>query len=194
MDDEHTVAPGHLLEALAERQERVEAQLAEFHRRSAHREAMIDRLHEENQRLHGDLRQTILYPIVSDLIRLHDSLVGAAEATARAGDGASASAELIRSFASDVELTLDRCGIEPFGGEPGEPFRPAEHRALSVVPADRPELGNTIVEVVAVGFRELDGGRVRRPLHARFARYEGDAEPASFPPETTATEESARKC
>ena len=36
---------------LSGRLDKVEGQLSEFHRRSAHRESLIDRLHEENQRL-----------------------------------------------------------------------------------------------------------------------------------------------
>ena len=59
---------------LAGRLDRVEAQLAEFHRRSAHREAVIDRLHEENQRLRDGFGRIVLEPVVTDLIRLHDQL------------------------------------------------------------------------------------------------------------------------
>jgi hypothetical protein len=39
---------------LAVRCGKIDEQLAEFHRRSAHRESVIDRLHEENQRHIGD--------------------------------------------------------------------------------------------------------------------------------------------
>ena len=48
---------GAVLGELAGRLGRVEEQLAEFHRRSAHRELVIDRLHEENQQLRGGIRQ-----------------------------------------------------------------------------------------------------------------------------------------
>ena len=48
---------------LAGRLDKVEAQLTEFHRRSAHRESVIDRLHEENQRLHGGIGRIILEPV-----------------------------------------------------------------------------------------------------------------------------------
>ncbi len=47
--------PGILLGKLAWRFEGVEAQLAEFHRLSAHRKAVIYRLHEENQRFRGGI-------------------------------------------------------------------------------------------------------------------------------------------
>ena len=47
---------------LAGRLDQVEAHLAEFHRRAAHRESVIDRLHEENQRLHDGIGRIILDP------------------------------------------------------------------------------------------------------------------------------------
>ena len=47
--------------------------LAEFHRRAAHRESVIDRLHEENQRLRDGLGRLLLGPVMADLIRLTTS-------------------------------------------------------------------------------------------------------------------------
>ena len=60
---------------LASRLGRVEEQLADFHRRAAHRESVIDRLHEENQQLRAG-RTAILEPVIADLIRLYDQLTG----------------------------------------------------------------------------------------------------------------------
>ena len=60
---------------LSGRLDKIEAQLTEFHRRSAHRESVIDQLHEENQRLRTGMGRLILEPVVTDLIRLHDQLV-----------------------------------------------------------------------------------------------------------------------
>src|SRR5207245_1888097 len=71
--DTHPVEPGPL-QQLLERLTAVEDQLGEFHRRSAHREAVIDRLHAENQELRAGLWRAILEPAVADLIRLHDGL------------------------------------------------------------------------------------------------------------------------
>lgn len=160
----------------------LEEQLAEFHRRSAHRESVIDRLHEENQRLREGIGRVILEPAVSDLIRLHDQL--AAEARRLDADGGDG--RLLGSFADDVEQILDRCGIEVFSAQPGEPFEPGRHRPLKVVACDDESLHNTVAEVVAAGFYERDTGRVRRPVHARFHQYssgrdetsDGAADPA----------------
>jgi molecular chaperone GrpE (heat shock protein) len=63
-----------LAEEMVRRLGQVEEQVAEFHRRSAHRESVIDRLHEENQRLLAGLGKAVLEPVVADLIRLYDQL------------------------------------------------------------------------------------------------------------------------
>ena len=65
---------GAVVGDLAGRLGRVEEQLAEFHRRSAHRELVIDRLHGENQQLRAGVGKIILEPVVADLIRLDDQL------------------------------------------------------------------------------------------------------------------------
>lgn len=153
-----------LLGELIERLGQVEGQLAEFHRRSAHREAVIDQLHEENQRLRGGIGRAILEPVIADLLRLHDQLDR--EARRLGADGL-----LFRSFADDVALILDRCGLEIFSAEPGEPFEHERHRPLAVLPCDDEARHNTVAEVIAAGFVERASGRVRRPVQARFHQY-----------------------
>ena len=156
-----------VLGELAGRFDKVEGQLSEFHRRSAHRESLIDRLHEENQRLRSGIGRVVLEPVVADLIRLYDQL--SREARRLGADGQAD--RLLWSFAEDVAQILDRCGYEVFSAEPGDPFLRERHRPLAVVPCDDESGHNTVAEVVAAGFVERDTGRVRRPLHARFHQY-----------------------
>jgi molecular chaperone GrpE (heat shock protein) len=156
-----------LLPRVLERLAAIEAQLAEFNRRASHREAVIDRLHAENQELRSGVRRAILEPAVVDLIRLHDGLCREA---GRAADEVTAG--LVSSFACDVELILDRCGLELFTAEPGDPYRPGEHRPVAVVATEDHERDNTIAEVVSPGFRERDGSRVRRPAQVRVHRHQ----------------------
>ena len=158
---------GVVLGDLAGRLGRVEAQLAEFHRRSAHRELVIDRLHEENQQLRGGMARLILEPVVADLIRLDDQLTR--EVRRLESDGQDP--RLLWSFAEDVRQILDRCGIDVFSAEPGDPFDRDRHRPLAVVPCQDESRHNTVAEVVAAGFAERETGRVRRPVHARFYQY-----------------------
>jgi molecular chaperone GrpE len=152
---------------LAWQLDKIEAQLTEFHRRSAHRETVIDQLHEENQRLRAGMGRLILEPVVTDLIRLHDHL--AREARRLEADGQDS--RLSWSFAEDVVQILERCGIDAFSAEPGDAFEGGRHRALAAVPCDEESRHNTVAEVVAVGFVERDTDRIRRPVQARVHQY-----------------------
>ena len=93
---------GAVLGDLAGRLGRVEEQLAEFHRRSAHRELVIDRLHEENQQLRGGFGQLILEPVVADLIRLDDQLTADPPAGAPGCTGIPETSSASRIFAYAV--------------------------------------------------------------------------------------------
>jgi molecular chaperone GrpE len=166
-EEQPAPAPDDPDTSLAGRLGKVEELLAEFHRRAAHRESVIDRLHEENQQLRGGLGRIILEPVVADLIRLYDQLSRESlRLEGNAQDG-----QLMRSFAEDVAQILDRCGIEVFSAEPGDPFEPDRHRPLAVVPCADEARQNTVAEVLAAGFAERESGRVRRPVQARFHQY-----------------------
>jgi molecular chaperone GrpE len=163
---------GGPLGELAGRLNLIERHLADSHRRAAHRETVIDRLHEENQRLRDGFGRLILRPVTSDLIRLHDQLAR----EARRLDAAGQDGRLLGSFADDVELILDRCGIEVFSAEPGDAFEGGRHRAVGVVPCADESQHNTVAEVVAPGFYERDTSQVKRPLQARFHQFSPAAE------------------
>lgn len=155
------------LAGVADRLAGMEKQLAEFHRRAAHRESVIDRLHEENQEFRGGFGRLILEPVVADLIRLYDQLSRESRRLESNGqDG-----QLMGSFADDVAQILDRCGIEIFSAEPGDPFEPDRHKPLAVVACDDEARHNTVAEVLAAGFTDRDSGRIRRPVQARFHQY-----------------------
>jgi molecular chaperone GrpE (heat shock protein) len=166
-----------LLAELAAGVGQVAERLAEFHHRAAHREAVIDRLHEDNQRLHDGFGRIVLEPVVTDLIRLYDQL----DREARRLEAGGQDGQLMRSFAEDVAEILDRCGFEVFSAEVGEPFERGRHRPVEVAACDDEAAHNTVAEVVTAGFFDRDAGRVRRPVRARFYQYSRstEADPAS---------------
>jgi len=155
-----------LLLRVAERLTGVEQRLGDFHRRSEHREAVIDRLHEENQQLRSGLRKSILDPVAADLFRLYDGLQK--EAVRLDGDPAG---RLFASFADEVELILERCGMDAFVPAPGDPFEPSRHTPVATVPTGDPTLHNAVEAVLSNGFAERETGRVRRPARARFWQH-----------------------
>lgn len=131
---------------------------------------MIDRLHEENQQLRAGQRREILEPVVVDLVRIYDGLL--AQASRLIDDPAqTAMGKMFASFADDVALALDRCGLDIFVAVAGEKFDSVLHSAAGTEPCDQPESHNTVAIPVASGLRERDTGRVRRPAKARFHRY-----------------------
>ena len=158
------------LELVLERLAGLEVTVAEFQRRSEHREGVIDRLYEENQRLRAGVWRALLEPVLVDLVRMHDALTREARARA-SGPSAGGMAELLGSFADDVEQTLERCGVEAFSSRPGDPHRPREHQPVGTVVTEDYERHNTVAEVVALGFRDRETGRIYRPLRARFHQY-----------------------
>jgi molecular chaperone GrpE len=166
MGGPETDEPGSLA-GLAGRLGKLEEQVAEFNRRSAHREAVIDRLHEENQRLRSGMERIILEPVITDLIRLHDQLGREARRLAAANEDPL----LPQSFADEIAQVLDRCGIDLFTASPGDLFERGRHRPLAAVACDDDSWHNTVAEVVAAGFCERETGRVRRPVQVRVFQY-----------------------
>jgi molecular chaperone GrpE (heat shock protein) len=168
LDEAGTEGPGELSD-IAERLRLLEQQGAEYHLRAAHREAVIDRLHLENQKLRDEARGSVFDPITADLIRLYGGLRRDAERLADAGADPGI-AKLMNSYAEDVELILDRCGLEPFTATAGDPFRLGEHSVVDTVETSEQDRENTIAVVMTIGFRERVTGQVKRPVRARFYR------------------------
>jgi molecular chaperone GrpE len=144
---------------------RMSSLVEDFHERSAHREKVIDRLHEENVGLRAGVRDAILAPVVADLVRLYDGLRQQAARLLAESDGRIGA--LLASFADDVALALDRCGVEIVDVEAGEPFDAERHTAVSVVPAPGAADHNTLAEVLSVALRDSGTGRLRRPARVR---------------------------
>lgn len=146
------------------------AQIARDHERAAAREEIIGRLHDDIQRLRAGERQLVLRPLLTDLQRLrHDML--------RTGAGlpesfsARQAAELLGSFAYNLELTLERGGIVVVAPEPGTPFDPAAQRALGTVLATDPAQDGTVAEVITDGYHDVQTGRTSAPAAVRVHRW-----------------------
>ena len=163
---------------ITERLGRIEAQLADFHRRSAHRETIIDRLHAENQQFRDGLRRVVLEPVVTDLLRLYDSM---AREAARLMPVDPQTARILASFADEVELAVERCGYHLQPAAVGEAYQSGRHAPAGTVATADPALDNTVAEPLSAGLVEIETGKVRRPSRARFHRYEPPAAPAGDP-------------
>ncbi|MBE1537402.1 nucleotide exchange factor GrpE [Actinomadura algeriensis] len=163
------------------------ARLDREHERAAHRESVIDRLHEENQRLRRGELQAMLEPVRVALYRVHD------QARRLATADESGAASVLDALADDVADALARLGVERFRAEPGQPYDPSRHRPVAVA-AVGPARDGTVVEARSDGFEE--GGRVLRKAAVSVGRHEaetnGEPEPADETEEIVSSGSSRR--
>lgn len=161
--EEPAARPGGRLGRLLEQAEAVSEQVAEMVRLQRRHDVLVDRLHDENQRLRaGELAQAQA-PLIRDLLRLHDNI---AELDGDAADGEGSVLGEVRKSLLGI---LDRAGVESFAPDAGTPFDPATQQGVGRVPADDPAVDNTVARVIRCGFRQI-GGRVLRPADVEIHR------------------------
>lgn len=153
------------------------ARLDREHERAAHREAVIDRLHAENQRLRRGELAAMLEPVRAALYRLHDqarreSRRLAAPEPADPPDPRR-TAVLLGAVADDVADALARLGVERFTVEPGQPYDASRHRPVAVTPVDDPLRENMVTAVESDGFEQ--GGQVLRKAAVGVGRLAAGA-------------------
>lgn len=158
------------LTELADRLAAVEAALTAEHDRATARERVIDRLHEENQRLRSDEQRLLLLPVLTDLRRLHADLRRQA-GSLPAQMSIEQVSDLLGSFAFSVEAALDRCGVQVTRPELGTSFDPRRHRAIATVPAADPEFDGTIAAVREDGYLDLAAERTLQAAAVTVYRW-----------------------
>jgi molecular chaperone GrpE len=161
---------GTALAALAERLASVEAALTSQDARAAARERVIDRLHDENQRLKSGERQLLLLPLLTDLRRLHADLLR--QATSLPAEMSTRKvSDLLESFAWSVEATLDRCGVQVSRPKLGALFDPRRHRAVETIDAAEPGLDGTVAAVREDGYFDLTAERTLQAAAVTVYRW-----------------------
>lgn len=158
------------LAAIEARFTEVAHQLADDSARALARERVIDRQHEEIERLRGIERIGQLWPVVTDLCRLRNGLLRQA-GTVPAEMTAPQVATLLESFAATVEEILERCGVTALPRQVGTTFTPRRQQVTAVVEINDPERDGTVAEVVQDGYAEIASGKVVVPARVRVYRY-----------------------
>jgi molecular chaperone GrpE (heat shock protein) len=173
--------PGEWVGAVLRELAELRTEVGREHDRAAARELTIDRLHDDNQRLRAGERALLLRPLLTDLQRLRHEMVRTAAGLPEQFSGAQA-AGLLRSYAEDLELTLERGGVAVVCPEAGVAFDPSRHRAAGTVPAIEPEQDATVAEVLLDGYHDVQTGRTVTPAAVRVHRWvPADPAPAATP-------------
>jgi molecular chaperone GrpE len=162
---------------LALRLTAIEAGLAEVAQRVAGesaralaRERVIDRQHEEIERLKVIERAGQLRPIVTDLCRLRNGLLRQAGTVPAEMTGPQV-ATLLDSFAATVEEILELCGVVVLPRDVGTAFAAGRQEIAGVVEINHPERDGTVADVVQDGYAEIHNGKVIVPARVRVHRY-----------------------
>jgi molecular chaperone GrpE len=152
------------------------ATLGREHDRAGHREAIIDRLHEENQRLRHSELQAALDPVRAALYRLHDLVRRESEGTPEIEHVPA----LLAAIADEVVEVIARTGLEPLPVVPGDTYDAIRHRPAGVEQTADPERAGTVVAVRRTGFA-LGEKVVRRAevIVAKAAPHSGEKDESS---------------
>jgi molecular chaperone GrpE len=126
-----------------------------YHTRAEQRESVIDLLRSELDVLRRGERRGLLRPLLADLCRLRGDLLSQSAALPADFDAGKA-ADLLRSYAETIELTLDSNGVVTYAPEGGEPFDPRLHRRVGGEPTDDPALAGHIAAVRRVGYLDIE--------------------------------------
>jgi hypothetical protein len=96
--------------------------------------------------------------IIMDLCRLRDGLGTQARSVPETMLKADV-AVLLESYADEIALVLEQCGVIPVRPEPLTKFDPRLHQAAGAVPAGRPDLDQAIQSVVSDGYAQAATGK-----------------------------------
>jgi len=126
-----------------------------YHIRAEQRESVIDLLRSELEVLRRGERRGLLRPLLADLCRLRGDLLSQSAALPADFDAVKA-ADLLRSYAETIELTLDSNGVVTYAPEGGERFDPRLHRRVGGEPTDDPAVVGHIAAVRRVGYLDVE--------------------------------------
>jgi molecular chaperone GrpE (heat shock protein) len=148
----------------------LESQAARDHDRAQAREAVIDRLHEEVERLRAGEARVLLRPAVTDLRRLRDDLLTQARSAPEAMSRDEVTT-LLESYADSVVLILERCGIVAVRPATGTKFDPRQQQVSGIAETSQPDLDGMVASIMSDGYAEADGGLRVAPARVIVYRH-----------------------
>jgi molecular chaperone GrpE (heat shock protein) len=166
--------PAALSECLAALQssfDRLTAATEREHERAAHREKIIDRLHEDNQELRRGELQAMLDPIRTSLYRLHDMVRRESRRWSEGTGDPAHVGPLLSAIADEIAEALARAGAERYTAEPGEPFDQVRHKPVETVAVTDPALDGAVMAARGDGFQR--GERILRRAEVVIGKATG---------------------
>jgi molecular chaperone GrpE len=156
--------------------ETLASQVAREHDRAKARETVIDRLHEETERLRAGEAREWIRPVLADLWRLRGDLLGQARSVPETMTSGNV-AVLLESYADSVMMILERYGIVAVRPEPRMPFDPRRHCATGTVAVSERQLDGLIATVLTDGYEDAHTGATIVSARVTVYRAAGDEPP-----------------
>ena len=144
-----------LLVQVASATQEIAAAADRYHARAEQREGVIDYLRSELDLLRRGERRGLLRPVLAELGRLRDDLLKQA-ATLPADFSADKAADLLRSYAETIELTLENNGVVTYAPDSGDPFNPRLHRRVGGAPTADPALAGHVAAIQRDGYLDIE--------------------------------------
>jgi molecular chaperone GrpE len=145
-----------------------------YHARAERREAVIDHLREDVDRLRRGERRGLLRPLLADMCRLREDLLKQAGTLPAEFDAAQAAA-LLRSYAETIEITLESNGVITYTPDGGDPFNPRLHRRVSGEPTAEPALAGHIAAIQRDGYLDIEANSPIAPAEVTvYAASKGE--------------------
>jgi molecular chaperone GrpE (heat shock protein) len=155
-----------------------------YHRRAEQREAVIDHLSSEADRLRRGERRGTLRPLFTELCRLRNDLLRQATALPADFDAGRASL-LLSSYAETVELMLETHGVITYAPSPGDAFDPRMHRRVGSEPAADSALVGCVASVRRSGYLDVEASGPIAP--AEVVVFSRDTDGHQVPAATAST-------
>lgn len=147
-----------------------------YHARAEQREGVIDYLRSELDLLRRGERRGVLRPVLAELCRLRNDLLKQA-GTLPPDFGVDKAADLLRSYAETIELTLESNGVVTYAPDTGDPFNPRMHRRISGEPTGDPAQAGHVAKVRRDGYLDIEANSPIAPADVIvFAVIKGDQE------------------
>ena len=151
-----------LLAGISEAMRLVTVASDRYHARAEQREAVIDHLLAEIERLRRGERRGLLRPLLVQICRLRNDLLRQAMDLPSDFDAERARA-LLRSYAESVEFTLEDSGVVIFTPSEGDAFEPRMHRRVGSEPATDPPVAGRVARAKRHGYLDVDANSVIAP-------------------------------
>jgi len=151
VDDTEEVAGSGLAAAVRE----LSSSAQRFHERSEQREGVIDYLRSELEVLRRGERRGLLRPLLTDLCGLRNDLLRQASGLPADYDAEKA-AELLRSYAESIQITLESNGVVTYVPDEGDAFDPRKHRKVKSQDSTDPAMNGRIARVQRDGYLDIE--------------------------------------